>query len=185
MADQYSTIGFPVERAAGGDLLVDVGQEPIGNYIGFQVDASLFESELLHGRGMRCLRHLEHRIAGRRRHANTGPELAGPVVDAGIQMLRRQHGLRENVAECRAQTAAGGIDVALPAFESQLHGEIGLGMCRIGGEADKSEQESRAAVRSGRSCAGSTVNSNEMSVPSVAAFRLASAPPPVPRTVTR
>jgi hypothetical protein len=68
--------------------------------------------------------------------------LTRPVIERGIQMLGRQYGLREDVAERRAQPAAGWVDVALPALETQLNCQIGLGMRRICTEA---QQNGKAA----------------------------------------
>src|SRR5476649_710807 len=99
-------------------------------------------------------------------------------------MLRGQYGLCDDVAECRTQTAAGGVDMALAAFEAQLNGEIGFGVRAERGEAKGCEQAAQrpTSVRSIHG-AGSTVNSNVESAPNVAAFILAKAPPPLPRSV--
>jgi hypothetical protein len=67
-------------------------------------------------------------------------DLARPVVDRGIQVLRRQYGLRKYVAERRAQTASGWVDVALRAFEAELNGEIRFGMRAIGGQTQQYQQ---------------------------------------------
>ena len=72
-------IGFAVERAAGSDLLIDIRQQPIRDYIRFQVDSRLLEREFLHRRGIRRLGHLrvEPQVAA---GADVLAERAGPVV---------------------------------------------------------------------------------------------------------
>src|SRR6202050_356181 len=178
-------IGFAIERASRSDLLIDVRQKPVGNDIRFQVDAGLLEREFLHRGGLRHLRPLgvEPQIAA-------GPQirtqLTGPIVEFRVEVLIGNDGLRQYVGKRRAQAAAGRIDVALAAFEAELHREIGLGLRRIGAEAQPEGQavpaETSVPADHG---AGTTVNTKEMSDPKVRALRSASAPPPVPRKVTR
>ncbi|SRR5260370_4978263 len=109
---------------------------------------------------MGCLRHcsIEAQVAA-------GPQiraqLTGPIIHAGVQMLCRQHRLSEYVAKRRAKPAAGGIDVALPALETQLHREIGFGSCRKGAEAQHYQRAESSASNSSTHRAGSTVNSND------------------------
>ena len=79
--------------------------------------------ELLHG-------SVEAQIAAEREEAVDQPR---PGVGAGVQVPRRQLGLREYVAEWIAQAAAARIDVALTALGALADGELRLGMDR-GGE---------------------------------------------------
>src|ERR1700722_6692117 len=134
---------------------------------------------------MRLLRHrgLETKIAA---CPQVVSELTGPIVERRIQMLRGQHGLREHIPEGGAQAAARRVHVALAAFQTHLHGEIGLGVRAAGRETQPKEQavQSQAGM-SADHCADSTVNSNEVSAPRVSEFMLANAPPPAPRSVTR
>jgi hypothetical protein len=55
--------------------------------------------------------------------------------------------LRKYVAERRAQTAAGRVDVALPALEAQLNGEIGFGARTECREAEHYEQTAWSKLR--------------------------------------
>src|SRR5665213_577802 len=65
------------------------------------------------------------------------------------------------------------------------HCQIGLRMCRVGSEPQQGEEPAPSWLSTADHCEDSTVNTNELSDPSVIAFILARAPPPVPRTVTR
>ena len=178
-------IRLTIQGAAGSNLLIRVGEQSIGDEVGFHVDASLFHLELLDRGAVRHLRHgrIEAKVTAR---PQIRSELTRPVVERGVQMLCRQHRLGEDIAEGGPQSASGRIDVALAAFEAHLHSEIGFSMHFQRAEQQPQEQAAQSnPSETTNHCARSTVNSIEASAPSVAAFILASAPPPVPRSVTR
>jgi len=115
---------IPVRR----DLLIDVHQQPLGDDVRLEVDARLLHLELVQRLriGRLGARGIEAQVTAERHEAIEHP---GPGIGAGVEMLRGHQRLREHVAVGGAQPAAGGIDVALGAFEAIGNREVGLGEC--------------------------------------------------------
>ncbi len=189
-------VRLAVQRTPWCQELVDIYGEAIRNDRGVDVQSGLLQIELVRAGGVGDLRvaSVEAQITA---YGEEARDVAGPCVRAGVQVLRGELRLSEHVAEGIPHSAARRVDVTLLAFEAGLHGQIRLGM-RAQREQTGCQQQERgereAQLGSCRSvgsdhfaahCAGLTVNSNEKSVPSGCPLMSATAPPPVPRTVTR
>src|SRR6185312_11998196 len=172
--------------AAGSHELIHVHVESVGDHARLEIDACLLQIERVGAGGVRDLRiaGLGAQVAAERQKSI---DVARPDIGARVHVGGGELGLRKHVAEGCAHAAACRIDVTLPALESRLHRQIGL---RVGGAHAAEAQRRQQPVPGGSQeisdhCAGLTVNTNEKSAPSDCAAMSASAPPPVPRTVTR
>ena len=150
--------GLAVQRSARSDLLVHVHQQAVGDHARLQVNACLLHLELI-GRLAPWYLLGEKVVAQVAADGDEAIQGAGPHVTAGVEVFRRQHVLREDLAEGRALTAAGGIDVTLAALVTVGDRQVRL-RARARGAQQQHQDECRR-LQSGNAphCGAPTLNS--------------------------
>src|ERR1700730_17744068 len=140
-------ISLLVDRAAWGDLLIDVHQQSLLDHACADVDARLLHLELIDGRALWNLDigAVEAQIATHRQELRN---VARPDVGASVDAPRGKLGLSEHVAERIALAPAGRVYMALTAFKARLHTQIRLCVGWQDEEQERREQQThRQRVR--------------------------------------
>jgi hypothetical protein len=132
-----------VERASGGDLLIEVHDEAVRDHARLEVDTRLLKIKLVGGFGLRHLLRLElvTQIPADRDEAVEG---TGPDIGAGVEVLGGQHVLRKDLPKEGALAAPGRIDVTLSALVAVGDRQVRLSVC---GSAPHDEHDQPARAR--------------------------------------